>query len=68
MWRALTLFVALLLGAGVYALVTGDASAGRSATTASGATSGQFGFALAAGAIALFAALFLSRPKLRSRR
>lgn len=68
MWRALSLLVVLLLGAGVYALVTGGATAGPSPGDATGPTSTQFGYALAAGAVALGATLLVSRPRMRFRR
>ena len=70
MWRALSLLVGVLLAVGVYAGFTGGAAA-HAATpreAASGPSASDFGFALAAGSIALSAALIASRPKMRLRR
>lgn len=64
--RALLLVVGLLLVAGVYSLLTGTAAAPAAAPQKAGAS--QFGFALAAGAIALAATLMVSRPRMRFRR
>lgn len=66
MWRALLAFVGLLLGVGLYALFTGPAPA-PAATPYEPAT-GDFGFALAAGAIALAATMMVVRPRSRLRR
>lgn len=66
MWRAMALFVALLLGAGVYVLVTGGAQTHAAAPEGPGNQS--FGFALAAGSVALAATLLASRPRFRFRR
>lgn len=67
MWRALVAFVGILLAVGVYALMTGPAEPASAASPpAPGTTS--FGFALAAGAIALAATILVSRPRLRFRR
>ena len=67
MLRALAAMVGVFLVVGVYAVVTGGASA-HTAAPSSGASGTDFGFALAAGAIALAATLMLSRPRLRFRR
>lgn len=64
--RALALVVGLLLLAGIYALLTGSAAAPAAAPEGPGAS--QFGFALAAGAIALAATMMVSRPRMRFRR
>lgn len=68
MLRALLAFVGVMLAVGLYALFTaGPANPAAAAAPAStGATS--FGFALAAGAIALAATLMVARPRLRMRR
>ena len=66
MLRALIALVAVLLAIGVYSVMTGGASAHAAAPE--GPHPSQFGYALAAGAIALAATLLLSRPKLRFRR
>jgi len=65
MWHALSLLVVVLLGVGVYAVVTGGASAHAATPPAAAPSSTDFGFALAAGAIALAATLMVSRPRLR---
>ena len=69
MWRALSLLVGALLAVGVYGLFAGGASA-HTATPQAGAgpSSTDFGFALAAGAIALCAVLIANRPRMRLRR
>jgi hypothetical protein len=67
MWRALVVFVGLLLAAGVYVLVTGDAPHAQAAEPGAPRAS-DFGFALAAGAIALAATLMVARPRTRMRR
>lgn len=64
--RSLALVVGLLLLVGVYALVTGGAAAPAAAPE--GPDKSQFGFALAAGAIAMAATLLVSRPRMRFRR
>lgn len=66
MLRALAALVAVLLVIGVYGVITGGAQA--HAASPSGPTSAHFGFALAAGAIALAATLLMSRPRFRFRR
>lgn len=68
MWRALSVFVVLLLGVGLYVVITGGASARAATPPVSGATPGDFGYALAAGAVALAATLMVSRPRTRIRR
>lgn len=68
MWRALVAFVGVLLAAGLYVLVTaGPAEPAPAAAPYAPATS-DFGFALAAGAIALAATLMVARPRIRLRR
>lgn len=67
MWRALMVFVGVLLAAGLYVLVTGPAEAAPAASTPSPRAS-DFGFALAAGAIALAATLMVTKPRHRMRR
>lgn len=63
--RALVAFVVILLGVGAFALATeGPAPA----ASPGGPTVASFGFALAAGAIALMATILMSRPRLRFRR
>lgn len=64
--RALTLAVGMMLLVGVYAVVTGSAATPAAEPRGPGAS--EFGFALAAGAIALAAAALLSRPRIRYRR
>jgi hypothetical protein len=59
--------VGVFLVVGLYAVVTGGASA-HTAAPASGPSSTDFGFALAAGAVALAATMMLSRPRTRLRR
>lgn len=68
MWRALAAFVVVLLAAGVYTLATADPSGAASATSPGNVASRDFGFALAAGAIALAATLLIAKPRLRMRR
>lgn len=69
MWRALAVLVFLLLGVGLYAVVSGDAAAHAAAPPdRAGPGSMDFGFALAAGAVALLATIMMSRPKMRFRR
>ncbi|HUR70271.1 MAG TPA: hypothetical protein VM370_13585 [Candidatus Thermoplasmatota archaeon] len=63
----MVVFVGLLLAAGVYVLVTTPAQAAPAAAPPASETT-SFGFALAAGAIALAATLMVARPKLRMRR
>ena len=58
--------VGALVLVGVYAVVTGGASAHAAAPA--GPSTTDFGFALAAGAVALAATIMLSRPRLRFRR
>lgn len=68
MWRALLALVGVLLACGLYVLATtGPAEAAPAAAPPSTQT-GSFGFALAAGAIALAATLMIARPRLRMRR
>lgn len=68
-YRALAVLVFLLLAVGVYAVVTGGAAAHAAAPPdRSGPSAGDFGFALAAGAVALAATLMMSRPRFRFRR
>ena len=64
--RSLALVVGLMLLVGVYALVSGSAAAPAAAPEGPGST--EFGFALAAGAIAMAATLLVSRPRMRFRR
>ena len=66
MLRALAALVGLLVVVGVYGVLTGGASARAAAPTGPSGT--DFGFALAAGAIALGATILMSRPRLRFRR
>lgn len=66
MWRALYAFVGLLLLAGVYVVVTDPGNAHAAAPPAP--SSGDFGFALAAGAVALAATMMVARPRMRFRR
>ena len=69
MWRALSLLVGLLLGVGIYVAVSGGASAHAAAPRdVAGPSAGEFGYALAAGAIALAAAVMMRRPRIRIRR
>ena len=69
MWRALAVLVFLLLGVGLYAVVSGDAAAHAAAPPdRAGPSSADFGFALVAGCIALFATIMMSRPRMRFRR
>lgn len=69
MWRALLVFVGIMLAVGLYVLFTGGPPAEHaSAAAPTSPTTGSFGFALAAGAIALAATLMVSRPRLRMRR
>jgi len=69
MWRILAVLVFLLLGVGLYAVVSGDAAAHAAAPPdKAGPGSSDFGFALAAGSVALLATLMMSRPRMRFRR
>ena len=68
MLRALVLFVGVLLAAGLYVLVTGAPASAAPAAEPGGPRVSDFGFALAAGAIALAATLMVSRPRFRMRR
>lgn len=68
MWRALVAFVGVLLAAGLYVLATGGVATNTAAAAPTAPPSTSFGFALAAGAIALAATLMVSRPRLRMRR
>lgn len=65
MWRALALFVVLVLGTGTYIALAGDPPERPEEST--GASTTSLGFALAAGAIALAATLMVSRPRRRFR-
>lgn len=65
MYRAMAVLVLLMLGAGVYVLATGGAA---SAAEPRGPPAQDFGFALAAGSIALAATLLVARPRMRFRR
>jgi hypothetical protein len=64
--RALAALVGVLLVVGVYGVMTGGAQAHAASPSGPGAT--HFGFALAAGAVALGATILMSRPRLRFRR
>jgi len=64
--RALAALVGLLVVVGVYGVVTGGAQA--HAASHAGPGSADFGFALAAGAVALGATILMSRPRFRFRR
>lgn len=69
MYRALAVLVLLLVGVGVYAVVTGGAAANAAAPPQhAGPTTTDLGFALAAGAVALGATIMMSRPRFRMRR
>lgn len=68
MWRALLVFVGILLAAGVYVLVTGGAPEAAPAAEPAAPRASDFGFALAAGAIALAATMMVARPRTRMRR
>ncbi|MFA5862683.1 MAG: hypothetical protein WDA16_13415 [Candidatus Thermoplasmatota archaeon] len=68
MWRALSLFVGLMLAAGLYVVVTGEASAHVATPPEDSPSPADFGFALAAGMIALAASMLVSRPRSRMRR
>lgn len=65
MWRALAVFAVLMVGAGVYVLATGGAAPAASPDSP---PPQNFGFALAAGSIALAATFIVSRPRFRFRR
>ena len=65
MWRALAVFAFLMVGAGVYVLATGGAAPAAAPASPS---KHDFGFALAAGSIALAATFIVSRPRFRFRR
>ena len=65
MLRALVAFVLLLMVAGVVVLATGGAA---TAAEPSRASQASFGFALAAGAIAMAATFLVARPRFRFRR
>lgn len=65
MFRALVGFVMALLAVGVWGLVS---SGTAPAASPDAPTVTSFGFALAAGAIALAATLMMTRPRLRFRR
>lgn len=69
MWRALAAFVGLMLAAGIYMFATGAAADPSPAAATPGAPGApSFGFALAAGAVALAATLLVTRPRIRMRR
>ena len=67
MWRALAILVVLLIGIGLYSVVAGGASP-AAAPEQAGPSSSHFGFALAAGAVALAAVVLMNRPKFARRR
>jgi hypothetical protein len=64
--RALAALVGVFVVVGIYSVVTGGASA--HAASPGGPSTTDFGFALAAGAVALAATLLISRPRFRFRR
>lgn len=69
MWRALAFMTFLLLGVGLYAVVSGGAAAHAAAPAEqAGPGTMDFGFALAAGAVALGVTAMMTRPRLRYRR
>lgn len=69
MWRALVVFVVLILGAGIYVLATGSAQdPAANAAAPEEPSSAEFGYALAAGSIALAATMLATRPRGRFRR
>lgn len=68
MWRALSAFIGLMLAAGLYVMLTGGVAQPAPAAAPTGPTVESFGFALAAGAVALAATLMVSRPRMRMRR
>lgn len=69
MWRALAVFVGLLLAVGTYAALAGDPPepVRPAPQPGEGPSSTSLGFALAAGAVALAATLMVSRPRRRMR-
>lgn len=68
MWRALLAFVGVLLAVGLYVLFTAGPAEPASAAAPYEPATGDFGFALAAGMIALAATMMVVRPKFRMRR
>jgi hypothetical protein len=69
MWRALAIFVGVLLAVGTYAALAGDPPepVRQPAADKEGPSTTSLGFALAAGAVALAATLMVSRPRRRMR-
>lgn len=69
MWRVLAVMVFGLLAAGIYVVLSGGASANAAASPGPvGDSTADFGFALAAGSVALMAAVMLTRPRFPRRR
>ncbi|HET6405731.1 MAG TPA: hypothetical protein VFH78_13900 [Candidatus Thermoplasmatota archaeon] len=68
MWRALLAFVGVLLAVGLYALFTTAPAEPTPAAAPYTPGTSDFGFALAAGAIALAATMMVARPRMRFRR
>lgn len=68
MLRALLAFVGVMLAIGLYVLVTGVPADAAPAAAPHAPRASDFGFALAAGAIALAATMLVSRPRTRMRR
>jgi len=68
MWRILAVFVGILLFAGVYVLFTTGPAQAAPAASPGAPDQADFGFALAAGAVALAATLMVTRPRMRLRR
>ena len=68
MWRALLAFVGVMLAVGLYAVVTAGPAEPTQAAAPYSPGASDFGFALAAGAIALAATMMVARPRLRFRR
>lgn len=64
--RALIIVVLAILAVGSYAAFSGVPA--HAASPGGGATTNDFGYALAAGAIALAATILVSRPRMRFRR
>lgn len=68
MWRALLAFVGVMLAAGLYVLFTTGPVEPTPAAAPYSPGASSFGFALAAGAVALAATLMVARPRFRMRR
>ena len=66
--RALLIVVLGLVAVGIYAAFTGGPAHAAAPATGGSVGTTDFGYALAAGAIALAATILVSRPRMRFRR